>query len=560
MQSANNDCMEEIMYGVPKFKENFFMKYKKEVILSVGAFLTIATVVRFSPSNDLTNVKEITTSNYNIVKSEPVTGYKMIMNGTEIGVVSVDTDVERLINDAYAQLVTDIGYDPEVSYEPALIPIKGNEEANLDTATIITNLKNVLVSSLEVIKQKAFVMRIGDNFTVVLESEDAVKEVLAKAQANFVKSNIPVEINLDVNEHNSFVMTPRVLMKSSEGAVGLSTSGQGDGADVTVETTDATTTDEAKTDEVPEKDAGKMVAIEFAEDIAVVETYVNPDDIVPIDDAVALITKENEEEKIYLVTEGDSPSQIAADNDMKLSELYKMNPGLEEKQTKIHIGDPIVIMVPEPELKVETVVEIVYNEPIARGTSEVSDPNSYVGTSKVVSGGSDGEKEVTALVKKMNGEEISREITATKVLVEPVNKIVSKGTKAYPTKGATGNYVYPVSGYHISSPFGYRWGSLHTGVDLACPKGTSIRAIDGGTIVFAGWKSSRYGYYVEIDHGKGVTSRYAHLSKVIATVGQEIHQGEEIGLVGSTGNSTGSHLHLELRFDGSPVNPIKYLD
>jgi len=553
------------MYGVPKFRENFFMKYKKEVILSVGAFLTIATVVRFSPSNDLTNAKEITTVSYNIEKTQPVTGYKMIMNGTEVGVVSIESDVESLINEAYAQLVTEIGYDPEVSYEPALIPVKGDEAVSLGAPEIVTNLKNALKSSLEIIKQKAYVMRIGDDFTVVLESEDAIKDVLAKAQENFVKSNIAVEIDLNVNEHNSLVMTPRVLMKSAEESVGLSTSGQGvDGAKVTaaVEPTTDATAEEATdaTEATEEVDPGKMVAIEFAEDIAIVETYVNPEEIVAVDEAVALITKENEEEKIYLVEEGDSPSQIAADNDMKLSELYKMNPGLEEKQTKIHIGDPIVVMVPEPELKVETVVEIIYTEPIARGTTEQNDADAYVGTSKVISSGSDGEMEVTALVKKMNGEEISREVTATKVLVEAVNKVVSKGTKAYPTKGATGNYIYPVSGYHISSPFGYRWGSLHTGVDLACPKGTSIRAIDGGTVIFAGWKSSSYGYYVEIDHGKGVTSRYAHLSKVIATVGQEIHQGEELGEVGSTGRSTGPHLHLELRFDGSPVNPIKYLD
>jgi murein DD-endopeptidase MepM/ murein hydrolase activator NlpD len=561
--------MEEIMYGVPKFKENFFMKYKKEVILSVGAFLTIATVVRFSPSNDFANVKEIKTISYHIEKSEPVTGYKMIMNGSEIGVVSVDSDVESLINDAYAQLVAEIGYDPELSYEPALIPVKSNEEASVDTTILVTNLKNALLSSLDVIKTKAFVMRIGEDFTVILESEEAVKEVLAKAQENFIKTNIAVEINLDVNEHNTFVMTPRVLMKSSDPSVGLSTAPQDDEMDMLALSTGVTPTkeeakeetkEEAKEEAEEDKEDGKMVAIEFAEDIAIVEAFVDPGQVVPVDEAVALITKENEEEKIYLVEEGDNPSQIAVDNGMKLSELYKMNPGLEEKQTKIRIGDPIIVMVPEPELKVETVVEIVYIESIAFGTSEVSNSDAYVGTSKVVSSGISGSQEVTALVKKLNGEEVEREIIATKVITQPVNKVVSKGTKPYPTKGATGNYIYPVSGYRISSPFGYRWGSLHTGVDLACSKGTSIVAIDGGTIVFAGWKSSTYGYFVEIDHGKGVTSRYAHLSKVLATVGQEIHQGEEIGLVGSTGRSTGPHLHLELRFDGSPVNPIKYLD
>lgn len=175
-----------------------------------------------------------------------------------------------------------------------------------------------------------------------------------------------------------------------------------------------------------------MVAIQFAEDIAIVETYVNPEDLVDVEEATELITKENEEEKIYQVQRGDCASTIASANDMSLTDLYKMNPGLKDNEKRIQVGDPIVVMVPEPEIKVETMVEISYTEPIYRSTVKKKDPNTYVGSSKVVDYGSDGVMEVTALVTKLNGEEIDREITDKTVLTEPASKIISVGSKPFP--------------------------------------------------------------------------------------------------------------------------------
>lgn len=118
----------------------------------------------------------------------------------------------------------------------------------------------------------------------------------------------------------------------------------------------------------------------------------------------------------------------------------------------------------------------------------------------------------------------------------------------------------PVSGY-ISSRYGVRSSirvSTHTGLDIAAPNGTPIKAIAKGTVKFAGWNGS-YGYLVKIDHGNGVESWYAHTSKMYVKVGEVVTSGDVIAAVGSTGNSTGAHLHLEIRINGSPVNPQKYL-
>ncbi len=117
----------------------------------------------------------------------------------------------------------------------------------------------------------------------------------------------------------------------------------------------------------------------------------------------------------------------------------------------------------------------------------------------------------------------------------------------------------PVGG-SISSRFGARGSrsSTHTGLDIATPSGTGVRPIAGGTVVFAGYKGS-YGNLIIVDHGNGVSSYYAHLSAIYVGAGSGVSTGSTIGAVGSTGNSTGPHLHLEIRINGSPVNPQNYL-
>lgn len=120
--------------------------------------------------------------------------------------------------------------------------------------------------------------------------------------------------------------------------------------------------------------------------------------------------------------------------------------------------------------------------------------------------------------------------------------------------------VTPVQGM-VTSRFGaissIRSGA-HTGTDIACPLGTPIKAVASGTVVFAE-KDGSYGNLIKISHGNGVETWYAHCSELYGTVGQQVKAGDVIAAVGSTGNSTGNHLHLEIRVDGSPLNPQQYL-
>jgi murein DD-endopeptidase MepM/ murein hydrolase activator NlpD len=100
---------------------------------------------------------------------------------------------------------------------------------------------------------------------------------------------------------------------------------------------------------------------------------------------------------------------------------------------------------------------------------------------------------------------------------------------------------------------------MHEGIDLAAPMGTSIYATADGTVVKAGWSNGGYGNLVEVDHGRGIITRYAHLSAVAVRPGQHIARGQQVGRMGSTGRSTGSHLHYEVRIDGRAVNPIPFM-
>lgn len=117
--------------------------------------------------------------------------------------------------------------------------------------------------------------------------------------------------------------------------------------------------------------------------------------------------------------------------------------------------------------------------------------------------------------------------------------------------------VWPVRG-RLSSGFGPRWGRLHAGIDVAAPTGTPIKAAKAGEVIFSGGYSG-YGNCVIIDHGGGLTTLYAHQSRIAAREGAQVDQGQVIGYVGSTGHSTGPHLHFETRVSGTPQNPRRYL-
>lgn len=140
---------------------------------------------------------------------------------------------------------------------------------------------------------------------------------------------------------------------------------------------------------------------------------------------------------------------------------------------------------------------------------------------------------------------------------ELASALAAQGVINVPRSVSAGGWTWPTSGT-LTSGFGYRWGRLHAGIDIGAPTGTPIHAAKGGVVSYAGVMGG-YGNIIVVDHGGGMTTRYAHQSQLGASVGQTVRAGDRIGYVGSTGASTGPHLHFEVRINDNPQNPTGYL-
>ncbi|MFB9237367.1 M23 family metallopeptidase [Plantactinospora siamensis] len=121
------------------------------------------------------------------------------------------------------------------------------------------------------------------------------------------------------------------------------------------------------------------------------------------------------------------------------------------------------------------------------------------------------------------------------------------------------SWKLPLSDYDLIAPYGERWGEMHAGVDLAAPEGTPYLSAHAGVVTKAGWYGG-YGYTVIVQHDDGTEAIYGHSSKLLVQEGQKVKAGDQLGLVGNTGHSYGSHLHFEVHVNGQPTDPVPFLD
>ena len=273
-----------------------------------------------------------------------------------------------------------------------------------------------------------------------------------------------------------------------------------------------------------------------------------------IERATAILLKGTDKEVKHVVESGENIWVIANKNKVTISEIMEANPQIKSQDTIIHPGDELSLIVPEPLVNVEVVEEITEIEQIPFSVINQKNNNLYTWEMRVSTAGQHGEREVVYKITKINGQEVERELLTEKVLKEPVDQVVQKGTVGVPTNG-TGSLIWPTSGGTISSYYG--GARRHTGIDIANPTGTPIYAADNGTVVKAGWQGS-YGNLVILTNTSSMQTYYAHMSQLGCKLGQEVKKGDIIGYVGSTGNSTGPHLHFEVRINGGTTNPLTY--
>ncbi len=313
------------------------------------------------------------------------------------------------------------------------------------------------------------------------------------------------------------------------------------------------------TNELPklEVDETRISEISIQEDISGKETKVNPSKILTPKKAVEFLQSGTLEKELYKVQAGDVLSTIASKHNLKTSELLDLNPDLSE-DSLLQIGQEINVTVEKPLVNVQVIYEKLSVEKIDFAKIVEEDDEMYKGDKIVKQEGSFGEKEVTNLITELNGKRIKKAVTDEKVISEPTNRIVVVGTKVVSDRG-TGEFAWPTNGGYISSDMGSRWGSFHRGIDIARPSNYDIKASDNGVVTFTGWDGT-YGNKIVIDHNNGYETVYAHLSEIKVDVGQVVPQGSVIGIMGSTGRSTGTHLHFEVHKNGAYKNPISYLN
>lgn len=293
--------------------------------------------------------------------------------------------------------------------------------------------------------------------------------------------------------------------------------------------------------------------VRFVEQVDTDAIRIDPSRISDADTLVERLVTGKTKQTTYVVQEGDCIGCIAQRFGISPQLIYQNNPQIEGEL--IRVGDELDLTVLQPGLTVETIENVTEIEEIAPEIIVQKNDEMRVSQQKTIRQGVPGSKRVTYRLVKQNGYLMSEELLDEQVITPAVPAIVMKGTKVVLGEG-TGKFSWPVSGARLTSSYGKRWGRLHKGIDLIGKK--SILAADHGVVEFAGTKNGM-GKTVILDHKNGFKTVYGHLSKISVKKGEVVEKGDTLGIMGNTGNSTGTHLHFEIHEDGTPKNPMNYL-
>ena len=302
----------------------------------------------------------------------------------------------------------------------------------------------------------------------------------------------------------------------------------------------------------------KVVAVEEVSVVQKIEYHpVDAGKVASAQEAEQLLERGTDKEVLYTVVPGDSLWTIARDHGMTVEDIRTANPEL--KGDLLHEGDTLNLTVPRPYITFRSKEIWERTESVPYETEVRKDDSLYTWQKVVQREGKPGQRRVKLNVVRVNGIVVDESIISEEILSEPQSALVVQGTRQAATVASTGGgkLGWPLSG-QLTSHFGQRSSGFHSGLDIAAPWGSPVYAAESGQVVFAGW-SGGYGNLIRIVHGGDVVTFYGHLSKISVSVGQQVRRGQLVGHVGSTGNSTGSHLHFEVRINGDPQNPMRYL-
>ena len=482
----------------------------------------------------------IVTTGFTNISTKPQTLYRVYLKGESLGLIKSKKELETFIDNEQEAIKKQ--YNVDKVYVPSELDI--TKETTFDK-----NIKSV-ESIYEEIKDKSpFTI---NGYTIKIKGVDSVaadgttikgktqkiyvleKDTFKNAIESTVKSFIPEE---DYNNYE-------------------------------------------KDTQPPIEDVGEII-----ENIYIKNKITIKKDLIPVDKTIYteeedlskyLLFGTVEEQAKYIVQSGDTIEDVAFNNRISTQEFLIANPQLQDENSLLSPGQEVTLGILKPQFSLVEQEQVVFREEKNYNTETRYDNDKYVGYNEVIQEGVKGENKVTQVVLKVNGEVTNRTTVNTEVLKDPVTEIIVKGGKQSAYAGGYGSVVatkgqwgWPATCSSVSSPFGWRWGYLHDGTDIAgCGYGSNIFAAQAGTVEVSAKKPGYYaggygdnGEYIVINHHNGYYSLYAHLCPGCRVVkeGDYVEKGQVIGGMGMTGAATGVHLHFAI-WSGFPYRGGKALN
>ncbi len=277
-----------------------------------------------------------------------------------------------------------------------------------------------------------------------------------------------------------------------------------------------------------------------------------------------------EDQATYVVKDGDTISDIAFNNKLSPDEFLIANTTYKTANDLLYPGEVVTLGMIQPQFDTVEETHVVSRKTKERETIYQDDDTKYAGEESTIQEGSDGESLVTEKIQLINGEITSTVPVSEVVTIEPVNKIIARGTRKKYVGGSIssgvevpvgiGSWVWPTNApYTVTSEFGYRWGKLHKAIDITSTGyGSPIKAANNGIVTISSYTSMN-GNYIVIKHANGYFTEYAHLAERNVKQGDIVYANDVIGTMGRSGFAKGVHLHFGVwsgaAYSGTPLNP-----